>query len=496
MIRSSLFLIILLPVSIVLHAQGTWGTLANQDFDGQAVKSVFFYAGNWRNGVQFYDYNPTDNTGLYTLHPSDARHLGWSENPANRDFALNEMIALGFNVINMSYWGVPGTDNWTFWAPMQTSTAAHDELFNAALDKDILIAPYIESFAATDDYPGYSFMSDFPGSVNNPAPHLITMLEDLIDRYLINPAHPEWPEKWARIYDQNGTERYLFSIIHVASDQTGLSQTEMAEGFDRVADSVFEDTGIHIGFALDALPSDPSYAPGQVKPNPEEIGTALAAQSSVLAIQSFIPEIWLGMSNEDTLLAWKEGFISRWMNTGIPVILDVSSGYDASIVFPASPVYGNNNTWREGQEQMHNRLQPDGITFNVWNGYTEGLVAVPSLEYGSATRAWICYLIGDGICATGPSMAILPQHDEWISACFFRETDRSVHIECKTVSGVVQVSLLDMSGQLIDETIASVVPGISNTITLQPDGPMPLGIYLIRVISGKRVATRVIYFHR
>ena len=109
------------------------GYLANPGFVNQPVKSVFFFAGNWRNGVQFYDYNPSDNRGLYTVHPSDARHLGWSENQANRDFAVQTMIDAGVNVINMSYWGLPGTDNWAFWSPMQTSTSSHNELFNAAL---------------------------------------------------------------------------------------------------------------------------------------------------------------------------------------------------------------------------------------------------------------------------------------------------------------------------------------------------------------------------
>ncbi len=56
------------------------GYLANPGFENEAIKSVFFFTGNWRNGVQFYDYMPSDNRGLYTLHPTDARHLGWSEN--------------------------------------------------------------------------------------------------------------------------------------------------------------------------------------------------------------------------------------------------------------------------------------------------------------------------------------------------------------------------------------------------------------------------------
>ncbi len=95
-----------------------WGRLANPGFENQAVKSTLFFTGSWRNGLQFYDYNPSDNTGLFTIHPADARHLGWSELASNRDFAVNTMVDTGVNVINMSYWGLPGTNNWAYWAPI------------------------------------------------------------------------------------------------------------------------------------------------------------------------------------------------------------------------------------------------------------------------------------------------------------------------------------------------------------------------------------------
>ncbi len=154
------------------------------------MKSAYFFSGNWRNGNQFYEYNPVDNRGLYTVHPSDSRHLGWSEDPAHRDFALNAMIAMGVNVVNMSYWGPRGTDNWAMSAPMQTSTLSHDELFTAAAGKSILIAPYIESYAPTADHPGFSFMDCFPGTQDNPAPEFLVLVYDLVDRYLASPADP------------------------------------------------------------------------------------------------------------------------------------------------------------------------------------------------------------------------------------------------------------------------------------------------------------------
>ncbi len=385
------FLMALFMYQCLLAEDPVRGYLASPGFINQPVKSTFFFSGNWRNGVQFYDYNPSDNRGLYTVHPSDARHLGWSENVSFRNFAVQTMVEAGVNVINMSYWGLPGSDNWANWSPMQTSTASHDQLFDAALGKEILIAPYIESFAKTDHFDGFSFADDFPGSASNPAPLLVTMIEDLVNRYLVGPANAQWPSKWAQVYDKNGTERYLISIIHVASNQSPVTDQVFAEGFDLVAGAVFESTGIHVGFALDILPPD-SYAPGLFKATPASTGPWLSQQNSVLAIQCFIPEIWKGISDENLLIAWKREYQTAWINTGIPFIHDLSSGYDAHVVFPTSPVYGNNQLWLDLQTQAINDFGSQAFTFNAWNGYTEGLAGVPTLQYGDQIYNWISEL--------------------------------------------------------------------------------------------------------
>ncbi len=428
-----------------------WGQLSNPGFENQSIKSIFFFAGNWRNGVQFYDYNPSDNRGLFTLHPADARHLGWSENIANRNFALNKMIDAGANLVNMSYWGLPGTDNWAYWSPMQTSTASHDELFNAALGKDILIAPYIESFAATDDYDGFTFADDFPGTAGDPSPLLVSFIEDLVDRYLINPDNTQWPEKWARVYDQDGQERYLISIIHVASNQGSVTDQSFSEGFDHVADAVFVSTGIHVGFALDILPPD-NYAPGSFKATPTATGTWLAQQSSVIAIQCFIPEIWEGSSNETDLINWRNTYQTSWKATGIPFIHDISPGYDAHIVFPTSPVYGNNQNWLDLQSQAITNFESTSFTFNAWNGYTEGFAGIPTAQYGDNTYNWLCGIYG-GTCgnstsvesqtATNDNLEVFPIPANNIITIMLYDNDASIlSMNLVNISGIA-IDLLD-----------------------------------------------------
>ena len=370
------------------------GRLANPGFENQPIRSAFFFTGSARDGSPFYEFNPSPNTGLYTIYPSDIRHLSWSGREANRGFAVDTMVAAGIHVVNMSYWGPRGTDNWAYWAPMQTSTYAHDELFDAALGKAVLIAPVIETTAATTNSPGFSFMDCFPGDPADPAPPLVAILKDLIQRYLVSPKNPDWPSKWARVYDRSGRERYMVSLLHVASNQQSMTDQAFAEGFDRVADRVFRETGVRIGFTLDALPPD-TYAPGRYRPSADTTGPWLFQQESILGIQCFIPEIWLGINDDGYLLEWKHQFSSEWVGTGIPFIQDVSPGYDAHLVFPSSVIYGNTESWRTGLGRIVLGLESQGITFNAWNGYTEGYAGIPTLEYGTVVYEWATALFKD-----------------------------------------------------------------------------------------------------
>lgn len=373
------------PSSVLVA--GTWGKLANPGFEEQPVKSVFFFAGSARDGTQAYEFKPSSNMGLYTIHPSDTRHLKWSQSTANRTFAIDTMVDAGVNVINMSYWGPPGTDNWAFWAPMQTSTFSHDELFLATVDRDILIASYIEVCDPTKNSPGYSFKECFPGDPGNPAPELVTRIEDLVNRYILHPADDRWPGKWTQLYDRSGLKRYLVCLIGVASNQEGMTDERFARGFDEVADRVFQDTGVRVGFAIDAMPPD-TYVWASFLPSAETTGPWLAQQSSILAIQCYFSGHSIGVTDEQTIMEWKQRFSSKWINTGIPFIQDVSPGYDAHIVFPGPHIFGNTDTWREAQTRLVRKLKCQGVTFTAWNGYTEGYAGVPTVEYGDAAYLW------------------------------------------------------------------------------------------------------------
>jgi len=392
-----------------------WGFIANPGFEGRPVKSTYFFAGSWRFGHQiWYEYPADPNDGLYTLHPSDARHLGWSESDANRDFALAAMVDAGVNVIKLSYWGQPGTDRWAFWAPMHSSTRAHNETFDAALRHNLLIAPSIESGGPTNfnkdtgkpfqsgvpprvhtgNSPAYIFADDFPGAPTNPAPALVAQIEDLIDRYLKSPSNPQWPSRWLQLYDSSGKKRYVIAIIQARSNQPGVNDQSFAAGLDRVADLIATRKQIDVGFVLDPLPGSAYNLTPSAK-------GALAASNSFLAIEPFISEIALGTDDLRDLLPLKQTLVSNWVASGVPFILDVSPGYDAHAVFPTkNDEYWripNDVLWHNGQTQMipsgsgANFIR--GITFNTWNGYTEGYAAVPALEYGAQAYTWLQTLL-------------------------------------------------------------------------------------------------------
>jgi hypothetical protein len=234
-----------------------WGSIANPELDRRRVKAVYFFAGDWKsnyNPIQFYEHpSAGPNDHFYTVHPADGRHLGWSVRVENRAFAVDEMMRAGANVVTMSYWGERGTDHWRYWAPMQTSTFAHDQLFDVTLGRPLLILPAIEGGGATPGSPAFEFSNDFPPDDVARSP-LVAQIKDLITRYLQALQNPLWGTRWLQMYDQSGVRRHAIHIIQVKSNKIGPDEhARFANGFDAVANHVESETGVPVGFTIDAL---------------------------------------------------------------------------------------------------------------------------------------------------------------------------------------------------------------------------------------------------
>jgi hypothetical protein len=84
--------------------------------------------------------------------------LPWSDNEANRTWAVTRIASTHANVIVMSRWGNQTNNG----APMQGTLESNDQLF-AAVDTvgGVLIMPAIDTFTPN----GYrDFRTDFPGT--------------------------------------------------------------------------------------------------------------------------------------------------------------------------------------------------------------------------------------------------------------------------------------------------------------------------------------------
>ena len=448
-----------LPLLLCLVAltgcQTNWGLLANPGFEGQAVRTTLFFAGQPLDGTTI----PQNGCGqsptafwCYTAHPKDPIHLEW-RNPVNRLWVLNEIVDAGFNTLSMSTWGeswlpcttacpfIPAADcgepttttrewrcskagdgsqtcriGWYGSANMQVSPAAKDELFDAASQKPILILPFIESRFGFD----WDFRDEFPRhpQTHELAPGLVSQIKDLISRYIKNPRNGRWPAKWAQIYDRDGHPRYAIAIVQASSDVLGPDDhAAFAQGFDDVANQILAETQVPVGFLIDPVPRNPESTfgcPGvvapvstygaQFKPDPVLTGPFLRAAKSILGIHAYSPEGWLDGKpgegvrvNECFKIAWKKEWSRQWRDTGIPFLQDVTPGYDGTKLFPDEPwrlrSWGNNPVWRNELLTMVRENGRKGFVYHSWNGYCEGLAGMSTAESQQTNPLWIKQLM-------------------------------------------------------------------------------------------------------
>jgi len=217
----------------------------------------------------------------------------------------------------------------------------------------------------------------------------VSQIVNFIERYIEGPFFRGTADKWAQVYDRTGRPRYAVALIHASSNQLGPNEhSAYAAGFGAIAQAVFRRTGVNVGFFLDVLPPN-TNAPGTFKPSWQSTASFLKNEDSILGIMCFIPEIWVGSSDDMTLLKWKRDFSRGWANTGIPFLMDVCPGYDAHIVFPGSVQYGLNIKWTMTLADMVEDFGDDGLMYNSWNGYTEGMAAVVLNEYGDFFYEWL-----------------------------------------------------------------------------------------------------------
>lgn len=457
-------LICIIIASIALFpACSKRGTLASPGLDRKVIKTMLFFAGEQLDGKSLPENNcpappggPITQT-FETAWPVDQSILDWTQ-PSNRLKVVQTIAGMGFNTLSMSTWGeswlpcsvacpyipdaccgiqsgssctpqiarcsvVDGAKQcrvgWYGSANAQVSPAAKDQLFDAVSQTSLQIIPFIESRFAYE----WNFRTDFPTSIDprstgQLAPGLISQIEDLLDRYVINPANPSWRDHWALVYDKNGEKRRAVAIVQVASDSLNANDDrKFATAFDQIATQIFQDTCrknacTKVGFFIDPIARDPdpqatygcpnittpvkSTYSTNFKPDPITTGPFLYAQASILGIHAYSPEGWIdnlaAPVNECFKIRWKEEYSRRWHATGIPFLQDVTPGYNGSKIFAKAPglhEWGYDPAWQSALLDMTRKYGRKGIVYNSWNGYDEGLAAMPTIEQGNGNSNFI-----------------------------------------------------------------------------------------------------------
>jgi hypothetical protein len=379
------------------------GLLASAGFEGKPMKGIYYFPGE-RN---------ENNAGMYTAHPLDARDEHWNTttDPSTHGWVVDRITQAHANTLVMSYWS-----NMPQWSPMQVTPTTLSEVLAAVQERPLVVMPAIEGGFDPDypELPHWEFSSEFPitpGSFNL-APGLVQRIGWLLEIF-----HGRM-NLWARMYDRDGYSRYAVHLLHVCSDlieqDTPGADEMFARAFDTVAAEVAVRFQIPIGFTLDVIRGK------HYSPDPRQAGAALERTASVLAVQGFVSEVFSGLvktaqpceldwrlcqpydnnvDNLERLVDWKRTALSDWVGTGVPVILDVSNGFDGRIVWKeqGAGFWGDNldytdDRWRNWMSQLKGP-GIKGITFNTWNGYTEGYAAVPSREHGWTVYNWLTDLL-------------------------------------------------------------------------------------------------------
>jgi hypothetical protein len=369
------------------------GLLASPGLEGQPVKGAYFFPGETRD------------LGVYTAHPLILSDQRWNSDPSSRATVMARMTAAHVNTVVMSFWS-----DMTQWSPMAIDSTTLSAVLQAIEGKPLVIMPAIEVGYDPQNrrLPQWEFANEFPGSGNGPiAPGLVARIGQLVNLFA---GHMNL---WACLYDRAGNPRYALNLLHVFSAAPNVTDEQFAEAFDQVALEVWQRFHIRVGFTLDTV-GGPTVdnIPVAYAAYPKSAGRSLERRTSVLAVQGFVSEVFSGklkmappwphdnnLDDLPQLADWKRAAVSDWIATALPVILDVSNGYDGRLVFQEHPnaVWGDNlvytdDRWRNwGSELKGSGI--NGVTFDAWNGYTEGFVAVPTREHGQTVYNWLTDLL-------------------------------------------------------------------------------------------------------
>jgi hypothetical protein len=278
---------------------------------------------------------------------------------------------------------------------------------------------------------------DQQGLLQNRAAY-VARIQELIALFR---SSPSGLNSWSQMYDRDGVARYVINISHSAQKKRVISDTHVTFGdaLQAVADEVLGRNGVRVGFTLDPWEQT---SPDRINVTP---GSSPTTKPAFLGLQGFLtgarfwhiakdfacqdkanrvhtdyvngePRYSVYANEHDLVMKQiadgKKDFLRSWINSGVPVFLDVDPGYDATKLWgekvyeplcsgndrpgmladtgrTGSPVF---DRWRNVQSEFKGQ-GVKGIVFNSWNGYTEGMVAQDTIEHNTVERRWLTDLL-------------------------------------------------------------------------------------------------------
>jgi hypothetical protein len=362
------------------HHNREWGRIANGSRRGEPVMTGLYFCG---------PLNQITTDTLFTRHPVHADRLDWSKR-SDIEYAMCQFESTGLNVLTFSYWGhenrqtdVSGT-HWMFstarWPGDPPAGGVYTEaeqiakareMFEVAADTRLLLTPLLEVHVQN-----FPFFAQFP--------HI---LDELVKRsvWLVRNFGDE--PNFLKLYNKDGERRLALTLIETITIFE-MDPHVFAAGFDEAARLVEEQTGHKVGYVIDPSPL-PKDGP-HLGPDP----AALRQRSSVLAVKPFnltsqgpVPKNEFELTEEDRL-AYCRDQMARWSASGLPFIAPVNTGYDASKVFNDRAVYGLTPEWRRRQQDLAVEFTTAGLSFDTYNGFTEGQSILPTVEDGDVVTRW------------------------------------------------------------------------------------------------------------
>jgi len=317
-----------------------WGKIANTGHEGDLTRGIFFFAG---------EPNPN------SRYPHLDTVTDW-DSDENIEKIFDDIKKANVNVINLSWWGDHGETE--KWAPTINTIEVNKRVFKEANERSMLVVPVIEVS------PDFEFFKDFPENTLG----FEERIESLLSEYGEN-------SNWLQMTDKKGKTRQFIRLVETIHS-TPVDEKKFAATFDIVSEKIFKKTGKRILFGIDPTPLPPD---GPVfGPNDKE----LFASDSVV-IEPY--NIFSNGQTEDARMENADREMARWINSGIPVILPLITGFDdTGTDRPVKQKFGNNDSWRLKLSVFFEKYksQIKGTTFDSYNTVTERGADAPTVEFG------------------------------------------------------------------------------------------------------------------